>query len=332
MAESLYKCQDCYCSLHYEPIPFTLDSQVYDHYDTYSIACQSILSPEIKNNPVCIDCLIKMTNKADCDIKSKEENNKCYNETLKQILSQIAKHSIDKKFNKIKEEQNNLLKEMEDLEAEDAECDKELKNCILEAQVLEQSDTSFWSEVALFEKKLIETKEYETSILRSTSNAHVDFKTLSFINVLNDAFKIETSLDIGSINGNRLGSNPNNKLQVSWEEINTAFGNVCMLVCALYSRTSESMPYMIYPLGAFSKISAVQGNSKDQKDLKYELYLPSNEVHFNEGLVNLTENIRVLCSHISKMLKLSEITMFPPYEYVDNKDVKGIYRKDISKV
>jgi Apg6 BARA domain len=102
---------------------------------------------------------------------------------------------------------------------------------------------------------------------------------------------------------------------VQWEEINIALGQVCLMVCAFYAQIPLPMKYIISPLGQFSKISAIQStNSKNQKELKYELYLPSNEKNFNEGIANLVEDISELCNYLINKLKEYKITVFPPFQ------------------
>jgi len=57
------------------------------------------------------------------------------------------------------------------------------------------------------------------------------------------------------------------------------------------------VPFTIYPMGAYSKICGVQ-DGKEKRELKYNLYMPGNDTNFNEGLIDLAEDLRIVGQYL----------------------------------
>ena len=94
------------------------------------------------------------------------------------------------------------------------------------------------------------------------------------------------------------------------------------MICAFYSYFTRPMSYTIYPLGAFSKISAIHSSAKESKDIRYDLFMPTNEKNFNTGTAYLLEDVKELCDLLIVKLKQYSITVFTPYQYDSYQDIK----------
>ena len=81
---------------------------------------------------------------------------------------------------------------------------------------------------------------------------------------------------------------------MKWEEINTAIGQSLYLLCVLAHRFNFKFEKHDITLGgSFSKIGL-----KSNPKLKLELYMPSSEDRFNQGLVLLLDALNQLCSFV----------------------------------
>lgn len=100
---------------------------------------------------------------------------------------------------------------------------------------------------------------------------------------VNELFKISAVDEVATIGGLRLGRTQ--RVDVAWDEINAALGQVVYLLCVLAHRMGYSFEkHTLHVNGAFSKISSSQ-----QKNMKYELYNVNNEERFNKGMCLLLE-------------------------------------------
>ena len=72
---------------------------------------------------------------------------------------------------------------------------------------------------------------------------------------------------------------------MGWEEISAALGQVVYLIVVLAHRLNHKFDkYYLHANGSYSKISIV-----NDKNSKFELYMPVSEDRFNKGLVMLLD-------------------------------------------
>ena len=115
--------------------------------------------------------------------------------------------------------------------------------------------------------------------------------------MINEIFQIGTSEELGTISGFRLGRLPTT--DVKWEEINAAMGQAVYLLSVLAHRFSYKFErYEIGLCGAYTKISLKKPQNSQIKQTKYELFMPSNEERYNQGLVFLLDALKSLTAHV----------------------------------
>jgi beclin len=86
-------------------------------------------------------------------------------------------------------------------------------------------------------------------------------------------------------------------MEVGWDEINQALGQVVYLLCVLAHRMHYSFEkHVLHVNGAFSKISLEQ-----QRNIKYELYYVYNDSNFNKGMQLLLECIAGFMAFVQPM-------------------------------
>ena len=99
---------------------------------------------------------------------------------------------------------------------------------------------------------------------------------------MSEIFKIGSVDEIGTIGGFRFGKTQ--RVEVGWDEINAALGQIVYLLCVLAHRLNYRFEkHFLHVNGRFSKIS-IRINQRQKGDLYY-----GNEEKFNMGLVLLLE-------------------------------------------
>ena len=112
-------------------------------------------------------------------------------------------------------------------------------------------------------------------------------------------FYISAVDEIATIGGFRLGRTQ--RVEVGWEEISAALGQVVYLLVVLAHRIQYKFDkYCLHVNGSYSKISA----AGDPKATKYELYMPFSEEKFNRGLVMLLDCVGAFSEAFSDYRRL----------------------------
>jgi beclin 1 len=112
--------------------------------------------------------------------------------------------------------------------------------------------------------------------------------------MVNEVFTISTNEELGTISGFRFGRLPT--IDVKWEEINAAVGQSVYLMIILAHRFSFKVDrYDVSLCGAYSKISL---KPPSQKQVKCELYMPTNEDRYNQGLIYVLDILKSLTNHV----------------------------------
>ena len=127
------------------------------------------------------------------------------------------------------------------------------------AAALDEAENTYWREFHAFKKNLNAHLEKRDSIVARTEQAQTHLERLEKTNVFNDAFHIWRDGAFGTINGFRLGRLPTPV--VEWEEINTAFGLVCLLLHSMARICKFTFTqYTLKPMGSFPKVCDAKGN------------------------------------------------------------------------
>ena len=115
--------------------------------------------------------------------------------------------------------------------------------------------------------------------------------------IISDIFKISSVDDIATIGGYRLGKTQ--RVDVPWDEINAAIGQLVYLLCVLAHRLGFKFErYYLHVNGAYSKISL-----SNKPKTKYELFYGQSEAGFNTGMTQLLQCVKAFIEWIvSKQL------------------------------
>ncbi|CDO95258.1 unnamed protein product [Kluyveromyces dobzhanskii CBS 2104] len=221
----------------------------------------SILSS--KNNidyPVCQGC---------CDFlleKLKEE----YNQELKKrdtyfdFVKRIQEHKNSNgavsdssktpdELSSLKREKEQLLQELQQLEDVDEKLQKEIEQLQNELTRKKEEDYKRLQKENLQElEQLTFVKDVQSlKNQRVLTLNHID--KLRKLNIYNETFRISHNGPFGTINDLRLGSIPS--ISVPWLEINSALGQVVLLLSLIGEKLSVSLSnYRLKPMGSTSSI------------------------------------------------------------------------------
>lgn len=272
--------------------------------------------------PMCSDCADLMIDKmtASFDQLTKEKD------TYVQFLKKLKAQSVPKpekckssllKHKQLKEEQENVLKDLQEeeetnqkLKAELVKTEKELER----VQAKKEETAKMENE---YQFKLDEDTD-ELNRVKAIYESNMDqLDSLRKVNVFNDTFNIAFTGLFGTINGLRLGST--NEEKVSWHEINAALGQIVLLLSVCVRILGIKMEnYILVPLGSTSRIEKVKRNPQDPtKGVKtvYELYcqgelsIGSIFTHnkLDAGMVALVDVIRTISTELRRRDPTNEL-------------------------
>ena len=277
-------------------------------------------------HPMCRECAEGVVARLGSEIASAEATRDAYAAHLRSVLAESG--GVD----------GNALREAEyadqlaALEAEEAELEAELAAVLAEGdavaaegkeverdvKVLDALEDAYWREYNAFHETVLGFEDRRVRIENDSEVAYATLKELQMTNVYNDTFHIWFEGQFGTINSFRLGRLPS--VQVSWNEINAAWGQAALLLWTLASKTSFSFSaYTIRPLGSFTK---VYRNDKASHS-GFELYGSASGFSkrllgnrsFDKAMVAFLACLRELGEHIESI----DPNFRVPYQIVDAK-------------
>ncbi|VEU21766.1 DEKNAAC102379 [Brettanomyces naardenensis] len=212
--------------------------------------------------PVCSDCantLIKEMNKQ-FDRLNKEKDS--YVQFLKKLTVQSgpnlekSRQSLEE-LEKLHREEEEILKQLQDAENENATLIDELSKTEIELKTLNEEEKKYCERKNRYELDLYE-RSNELDRVKTLYEFNMDqLDSLRKADVFNDTFDISSDGLFGTINGLRLGSLDETK--VSWHEINAALGQIVLLLSVCIRILGLKIPeYNLIPMGSTSKIEKVE--------------------------------------------------------------------------
>jgi len=239
--------------------------------------------------PVCFECVNAIIGRFEAKIKGQEAERDLYMKELKKVeakidrLNTVDERLLEEELLALEEEEAQLDERMKELEMQEAKNEQEIQSLSRQRQKLQRDEKEFWQDVNNYEKNLQGFQETLTSSEQLIQNLDWRFKKLRNTNFINEVFYISTQDEFGTISGFRMGRLPTN--EVKWDEINAAIGQSVYLLCVLAHRFQHKIEnYDISLCGAFSRISL-----KHNKKVTYDLFMPTKEEGFNQGLVCLLD-------------------------------------------
>ncbi|CDK28371.1 unnamed protein product [Kuraishia capsulata CBS 1993] len=222
--------------------------------------------------PVCSDCANLLTEqlRVKYDIAAKEKD--IYVQFLKKLTNQMGPNMAKAEaslaeIEELKKEQQAQIRQLETLEREKLQLEKELGEAEAEMDHLREQEFEFCKTKNKYENDLGEFMEERAKIKSQYEYSLNQLDALRKANVYNDAFTISHDGVFGTINGLRLGTVDNCK--ISCHEINAALGQLVLLLATVVSRLNIKLSgYILRPMGSTSKIDKLEKDPKDPTKTK----------------------------------------------------------------
>ncbi|KAI8369425.1 autophagy protein Apg6-domain-containing protein [Radiomyces spectabilis] len=223
------------------------------------------------DHPMCQECTDMLLEALEKQLDNVGRERDCYIDFLKKIKdSQVSEEeeiSLRKQVEELKLQEDEAYKELAKTEEERKALALELAQLEKEMEALDKEQEHFWDKTNEYQITLQTFQNERDSINLKYDQDVKQYEWLQKTVVYNDAFCISHDGPFGTINGFRLGrlsSQP-----VEWSEINAAWGQTLLLLYTVANKLKfQFKTYRLVPMGSFSRIEKVEGDSV----LSYELY------------------------------------------------------------
>lgn len=217
------------------------------------------------NHPVCTDCSDFLLEMMDQQLKVAESEWNDYNNYLKklEINEDIPDvNGLEKELENLMAEEKKLLFDLETLKKEEESIKDTIKFQEDEKRRLKCEDEKYWREYTKHRRELIAAEDEYRSLECQLNYSKSQLEKLKTTNIFNVTFHIWHSGHFGTINNFRLGRLPSSP--VDWSEINAAWGQTCLLLCALARKIDLTFKrYKLVPYGNHSYIEVLGENKKE---------------------------------------------------------------------
>eukprot|EP00127_Corallochytrium_limacisporum_P000211 Clim_evm28s7 gene=Clim_evmTU28s7 len=204
----------------------------------------------------------------------------------------------EEELSRLLAEQATLRSELAELDGEYLNLEEQLRAVDTEEQELMVREQDYWREHSEFQMRLSGLLNDMDTVDVALRNAREELSRLKQTDVYNDTFHIGTESKFGTINGLRLGRLK--EQDVSWEEINAAWGQVVLLLDSMANLLGFTFKhYRLIPLGSFSRIERLK--TKTQYPLysvrRYSLSLSQGTSQFDTAMVYFLDCVKQLIRH-----------------------------------
>ncbi|KAJ5887329.1 hypothetical protein N7504_011376 [Penicillium tannophilum] len=213
------------------------------------------------DHPICVVCTEMLVDGLQKRLTGATKERDAYISFLRSLNASVPTAdelaSAEKSLKESLESEKAAFAELEDLEREKAELDKEIAGLEEESQQLDADEETFWRARNAFALTLAEFQTERDALNMRYDHDSQQLERLQRTNVYNDAFCIGHDGYFGTINGLRLGrlANPS----VEWPEINAAWGQTCLLLSTIAERLGfQFQGYRLKPLGSTSRIDKIE--------------------------------------------------------------------------
>ena len=203
---------------------------------------------------------------------------------------------LEEQVVKLQEEEEKLIKELQDIEEERKVVKSDIKTAKDKIQELEAEDLLLHSQFNIYQGEMLDLQDQVRSIEYQTQHANSQLKKLKKTNVFSMTFNISHQGLFGTINGFRLGRLTT--VQVDWSEINVAWGQCALLLrCLQRNADIQFKSYTVVPYGNHSHILLEQKEGKSPQTLP--LYTSGGirfmlDSKFDKGMVAYLECLNQL--------------------------------------
>uniref|UniRef100_A0A1I8NIJ5 Beclin-1-like protein n=2 Tax=Musca domestica TaxID=7370 RepID=A0A1I8NIJ5_MUSDO len=214
------------------------------------------------DHPLCEECADSMLEIMDRELKIAEDEWSDYKNYLKQLEQQQDCPNIgelEKELAELKENEQALLNQLNDLKVEEQSLNDAIEKEEVEKQKLQEQEASYWREYTKHRRELMLTEDDKRSLECQIAYAEQQLEKLKDANIFNITFHIWHAGHFGTINNFRLGRLPS--ASVDWSEINAAWGQTVLLLCALARKIGLTFErYRIVPFGNHSYVEVLGEN------------------------------------------------------------------------
>ncbi|XP_036323452.1 beclin-1-like protein [Rhagoletis pomonella] len=214
------------------------------------------------DHPLCEECADSMLEIMDQELKVAEQEWRDYKNYLENLEQQqdcpnIAE--LEKELGELQESESRMLSKLEKLKLEEESLNEEIKKEEEEKNKLQQQEAVYWREYTKHRRELMLTEDDKRSLECQISYAEQQLEKLKDANIFNITFHIWHAGHFGTINNFRLGRLPS--AAVDWSEINAAWGQTVLLLCALARKIGLTFErYRLVPFGNHSYVEVIGEN------------------------------------------------------------------------
>lgn len=223
------------------------------------------------DHPLCEECAESILDIMDKELSIANDELQQYKNYLEKIQQQQQHQQysneqtniaqLEKELAEIKLTEEKLLNELAALKEEQATLNRSLELEQEEKRKLQEQEASYWREYTKHRRELMLTEDDKRSLECQIAYAEGQLEKLKNANIFNVTFHIWHAGHFGTINNFRLGRLPSTT--VDWSEINAAWGQTVLLLCALARKIDlEFKRYRIVPFGNHSYVEVIGENKE----------------------------------------------------------------------
>lgn len=220
------------------------------------------------DHPLCEECTESILDIMDKELSIANDELQQYKNYLEKLQQQQQQRNeqtniaqLEKELAEIKLSEEKLLSELASLKEEQTTLTRSLELEQEEKRKLQEQEASYWREYTKHRRELMLTEDDKRSLECQIAYAEAQLEKLKNANIFNVTFHIWHAGHFGTINNFRLGRLPS--ASVDWSEINAAWGQTVLLLCALARKIDlEFKRYRIVPFGNHSYVE-VLGENKE---------------------------------------------------------------------
>ncbi|XP_023177920.2 beclin-1-like protein [Drosophila hydei] len=214
------------------------------------------------DHPLCEECADSMLEIMDRELRIAEEEWHVYKTYLNELEQQQEipnVDALDKELQQLKDSEQELLKELANLKAEEKILNDAIEQEELVKEKLHEQEESYWREYTKHRRELMLTEDDKRSLECQIAYSKQQLDKLRDTNIFNITFHIWHAGHFGTINNFRLGRLPS--VSVDWSEINAAWGQTVLLLSALSRKIGLTFErYRVVPFGNHSYVEVLGDN------------------------------------------------------------------------
>ncbi|KAG1054547.1 hypothetical protein G6F46_002163 [Rhizopus delemar] len=223
------------------------------------------------DHPLCQECTDMLLEALEKQLEDVSRERDCYIEFMKKVkdsrLSNEEEQELRKQLEELQLAEEEASAELQKLQEEEKRLEKELEGLENQVERLDDEEDEFWEKCNEYQLNLDTFQNERDSINLKYDHDVKQYDKLQKTVVYNDAFCISHDGPFGTINGFRLGRLSTHP--VEWNEINAAWGQTLLLLYTIANKLKfQFQNYRLVPMGSFSRVEKVGGDSV----ISYELY------------------------------------------------------------